>query len=445
MPTPQKNSDNTPPITPRSQKKWTLMRTQSMHERVTQEDLERSTYGRRLNDTKGARKPLCCFFSYGFYDASKEPGTNFLESIAITSSLATTDDTEAENDNCKAFLKRYYAKHRIFDTQKTAEALTNELENLLDQLYYDITYRRFRKTSGDNQIHWINTFLATSVSIIAFARNIIPNQNQNDHADTHAIINYFEGGTALGALIFTKIKNTSTQEDVLATQALEKIRKWIKKDVTDRAVEKQRLFPDGSHHDASLSLFSAANARMKHRLPIEDQLHNQRYIVQPSNNLHYNLLDAVTTLRSIAGHPTSISQLDKALKSKMKPSAVDLEANNHNTPEMIEAISRLYDCPIFIVQEKRCANETYCQLINEKTPTDEETKEDIDTHQKTREKNALILYSSESGYYQAVIPRDLKEKRTFETIKAELMALTEDESLSAAASPLHEREHRHEL
>ena len=179
---------------------------------LTKEEVEQKKYGRRLNDTKGARRPLCCSFNYGFYDASREPGTNFLESIAITSSLATTDDTEAENDNCKAFIKRYFGKYHVFDDTQTSDELTKAREGLLDQLYYDITYRRYRKTSGDNQIHWVNTFLATSVSIISFARTIIPNNNQNSYPNTHAIVNYFEGAAALSALIFSKIKNASTQD-----------------------------------------------------------------------------------------------------------------------------------------------------------------------------------------------------------------------------------------
>ena len=188
---------------------------------------EYNDLGRLRNDTEGQEPPwgerfskaaeVCGFFSGGFlcvaadathsYCTGKprgigdekplKPGTNYLKSIAIVAQLSSSTDADGDDDNIKSFLNRYYRNCKIFDPSVRGKALDAELDKLMNQLYIDISNRNARKTAGDRLILWAATFLAASVSLISFVRNIIHNQNDESSTNANLAINYAEGGGAL--------------------------------------------------------------------------------------------------------------------------------------------------------------------------------------------------------------------------------------------------------
>ncbi|MDF1645837.1 MAG: hypothetical protein P1U61_02495 [Legionellaceae bacterium] len=367
-------------------------------------------------------------------------GTNFLTSVAVAARLEnTTDDAEGDDANCRAFLRRYYAHCNIWDTY--GDELEYEKEKLMDQLYIDICNRNSRKTGGDRLILWAATFLAASVSLISFIRNIAHNQNSN--SDTVLAINYAEGAGALFVLILTQITNRKTQADDLATKALIKVRKWAKDYVQARHQGRDLSNAAQSMAPAALSIETL--------MPIEDALHNLRYQTQQTRNLDHSLLEAVSRLRTKLGVHTTLKQVHDSLQAfikhssveahlplssggetaapKTKGNSIELNLDNINSLATIELLSRLYDCPIFVISETPFSDDSYCRMINETLPADIDMKEaegNPEAHQQDRERRTMILYTPATNhdYYQAVhTPITMGVKRPFADIKAELSAL----------------------
>ncbi len=443
---------------------------------LDKQEQELNSLGRLRNDTDGEERDwsgmighaasVCGFFSGGFLcvgadwvyssctgqprglgeEKPLKPGTNFLKSITIVSRLtSSSNDAGGDDDDIKSFLRRYYAHCKIFDSGIRGEALQEELDTLMDQLYEDISYRNARKTGGDRLILWAATFLAAAVSIISFVRNII-HSRENSASTANLAINYTEGGGALFVLILTQITNRKTQADEQAAQALIKVRKWAKAHVQERLKTETALPPPTLPRGAALFGQKIPVAfPPTTRMPIDDALFDQRYLVDHRvNNLDHSLFEAIAKLRTTTGVPTSLFQinsqlnafLDHATADASKPlmrsqaSVRDLEAQQMSSLEMIEKLSLLYDCPIFIIYEKALETGTHCRIINEVAPEASAGDDAIDnpeTHQKEREARTMILYSAEPDTYQAV---NLRMQKPFGTIKKELVGLAPAERAS---------------
>ncbi|MCH9689085.1 MAG: hypothetical protein K0U24_05975 [Gammaproteobacteria bacterium] len=413
--------------------------------RKAKEDIELKIYGRILTDTDGAREvPLCGYFTYGFYDASNQAGTNFLTNTALLSRLRSNDDKKIENFNCEQFIKRYFANYDIFSTAKDEAELTHELGGLQRQLYIDLTYRDLRRAAAERQVARAHMAFASIVTCFAFVNGVIPAQTQKNHPNIELGTEITQGALAVSVLIFAKNKGTEVHEYELARKALQRANNWAREHVEEVIKEKRGLTLPEPPFQQGNSISSAT--RMPTRYPplklnmasMEMALNNAQYIVHPSNNLRYSLFDAITTLRAHAKYPTNIQTLDRMLKQTAKPDEVDLEAgvSNANTPEMIEAISRLFDCPILIIHERMSLDGTYCLVINKEAPRDHEagqaeeksSEQSIpDDRQRTREQKTMILYSPEPGYYQPVIPGDLKEGLNLDMMIQNLQSLKPEE------------------
>ena len=166
----------------------------------------------------------------------------------------------------------------------------------------------------------------------------------------------------------------------------------------------------------------------RERMPIEDALYDQRYIIDHQvNNLNHPLFEAVAKLRSALGIPTTLNNVHTQLLEflKQEASVHDLvEEQSTNSLETIKHLAKLYDCPIFIIHETKQADESYYTIINETAPTDaggKNAEEEPLAYREAREARAMILYSTGPDDYKPV--KQHTSGRSLGTIKAELMAL----------------------
>ncbi|MCH9755609.1 MAG: hypothetical protein K0U37_00250 [Gammaproteobacteria bacterium] len=374
---------------------------------------------------------------------AEEPGVDHLASSFLANVLVTKDEADSTASLSEDFLRTYFSNCNIFDT--TGDELEANARKLRRQLFDDIASRRLRKVMGDRLVFWSQLALAAFVSIIAFTRGIV--QDQDNTEDELTYIGYTEGAFALLTILLAQSINKATVIDEQATLVLERIRKFVLTHVAEKQTAERKALADGTASPHVRQSFLSHDSRppVEALMPVEDALFDMRYQTTPIQNFNHSLLEAVAKLRTKLGYPSNIEKVQRQLTAYLgadasastKPVATARTSAKTTAPTpteltpnslaAIEQLSLLYDCPIFVLCEEAFEDGLHCKLINETIPPDAETKDEEERpgiRQTKREANAMILYCAEEGYYRAIhTPKGIGGKRAFELIKQQLMTL----------------------
>lgn len=399
---------------------------------------ERERIGRDPNDNTGKELPygamarrtaaVCCFLAGGciikigddiYSWATKQPkgaaigqenhpGLDDYSSSYISALFKSTEgnslDKDEEHQVCYDIIYRFYANHDIFET--SGDILDKNAKNLRNQLFKDITSRRYRKVMGERLVFWVQLGLAAFVSILAFTRGIVGDNEKTREQIT--IIGWIEGAAALATILLAQTVHKATIVDAEATAVLERLRRWV----VDYVKEKKALEEQAKKTLHTRPFFNFQNKSEVER-PIHEALSDLGYTILEVKNLDNSLAEAAAKIRSRLGLLTTLFQVHGALKNISSPanrvvreSDTDL-LDEKQSDSPVEQLSRLYDCPVIVVSENRFEDNAYCKVFNETAPDNFESKEQESSpqqYQEKREERMMILYTPEAGFYHAVIP-----------------------------------------